>query len=122
MHDNIDAAQLRVLLTASNDDLLRELGRTTGHELTPADALRRGRVLFENLKTRLSPSLCSDTKVAQASSAANSDPTLLITAILDCISGFLVGVSPLTAAVLLYRYGIKKLCNESKHSSTDDQR
>lgn len=122
MHDNVDPAQLRILLAASDDDLLRDIGRTTGHELTPADALRRGRVLFENLKTRLAPSLCSDSKVAQASSAENPDPTLLITAILDCISGFLVGVSPLTAAVLLYRYGIKKLCDESQHSSTDDQR
>lgn len=81
------------------------VGATPG---TPGD----GKIVLENIKKRFKEKICESENVRKAYEKSGASRTVVATAILDCISGALTGVSPITASVLLAREGVGTLCEE----------
>jgi hypothetical protein len=101
-------------LTRRQEDLFEELGVIEGKNALPIDSIRRGREIFENLIGRLRPRICSNRTILIA--VEREDEVALVAGVVDCISGAVTGISPVTIAVLFVRYGVKRLCEDPKAS------
>lgn len=96
----LETDALLVLLASSGT-----LGASPG---TPKDGDR----IFRKIKDKVRERLCTDESVIAAYEGGSNSKVLLITAVVDCISGAVIGVSPVTASVLLVREGLDAFCVE----------
>jgi hypothetical protein len=115
MHDTV-RLEIETKLNLSADELLSELAaHTVGTAIAP-DLKRRGREIYDALKARLLEKICMDPRVTRAyTSVREAGLVVLVAALLDCVSGYISGVSPVTFCVLLAKEGVEHLCESYWH-------
>lgn len=107
--DTLVDREIKSQLSLDTNLLLEILGSSSSHGATPGTS-RDGRAILENAKRNLKSRICSDEAVRKAYSASDSSKFQLVAALVDCIVGFVHGVSPITVSVLLVREGVGSLC------------
>jgi hypothetical protein len=108
------AAEAIRLLSKSDEELLSSSGRDFAKAASPHDFAKRGAEIMENIRTRFASSICADAAIKAAYERVEKDGGVtLLAALIDCLSGSLTGVSPVTVSVLLFRHGVKKLCEQA---------
>ncbi|MFK0276095.1 hypothetical protein ACIQUG_20610 [Ensifer sp. NPDC090286] len=107
----LSEANITRLLEADREELLREIGASTGKFAGPTDLVARGREIYENIRSKLRDKICRSPTVFRIWSENQTETKhLVIAAITDCIAGFILGLSPATVAVLLYKDGLPDFC------------
>lgn len=117
---NIDGSEMSRLLSLSQDELLEEIGeelirKRLRARLEPRKtetAMQRGQEWFEANIGHLERAVCFEPAVRRMVENP-SDNQVLVAALLDLISSIVVGVSPVTVAVLLVKRGVHTLCRDS---------
>mgnify|MGYP006302558421 FL=1 len=100
------------LLAMETADLLKLIGEESAKNAGPTDWIERGREIYLNLKEKLRETICKSEKVRNAWLENQVENThIIISAIIDCISGFVIGITPATVAVLLYKDGLPEYCS-----------
>ena len=100
------------LLAMETADLLKLIGEESAKNAGPTDWIERGREIYINLKEKLREKICTSEKIRNAwmENKVQNKHTI-ISAIIDCISGFVIGITPATVAVLLYKDGLPEYCS-----------
>ena len=109
--DQIVIREIESQLSLDTDLLLRMLGSSQSIGATPGTS-RDGKVILENAKRTLRDRICVNENVRKTHDLSADSRVQLVAAILDCIAGVVVGVSPITVAVLLVKEGVSNLCKD----------
>jgi len=105
--------ELERKLADSREQLILDLGQTLTKGAIGADARRKGLEIYENLKDKLQASICTSQEIRALHEAmGDGREVLLIAALADLVSGLVVGVSPVTFAVLLVKDGLALYCRK----------
>ena len=110
--DDIVLREIESQLTVDTDLLLRMLGSSQSMGATPASS-RDGKMILENAKRTLRETICADKSVKAIHATSANAKVQLAAAILDCIAGVVISVSPITVSVLLVKEGIDTLCKDA---------
>lgn len=103
--------QIKIKLQLPQNVLFEELGKTATKGAYSEDLKRKGKDIFETLKGRLVNEICTSSTVINAYKSINSNEVVpVVAALIDVLSGYLVGISPVTFCVLIVKEGIPKLC------------
>lgn len=99
------------LLGLEKEELFKLIGEETAKNAGPTDWIERGKEIYLNLRDKLREKICTSEKVYNAwHEKSVENKHLVIAAIIDCISGFVIGLTPATVAVLLYKDGLPEYC------------
>jgi len=97
--------------------LLQMLGES--HSLgASVGTSRDGSKILENAKRVLAEDICINKGVRAVYSTAENSTVQLVAAVLDCIAGYVTGISPITVSVLIVKQGVGKLCAEAWRNET----
>ena len=99
-------------LSMDTDRLFRMLASENSLGASPGTS-RDGKAILENARRTFRQKICSDERVRYAHGLAEGSKVQSVAAILDCVSGSISGVSPVTVAVLLVKEGVEALCQEA---------
>lgn len=115
-------SRVRLMLEDSEATLLASLAGDTFKHASPSDLVKRGAEIMLNLRTRLAPIICADSRIRNLHKAAKEEGTItVIVAVMDCIAGYITGISPLTVAVLIFRQGLDSLCCDKWKSDVSSE-
>lgn len=103
---NID--NIHEKLNLSVEALYTELATGLSKGASPGDLAKRGKQIYENLREKLHDKICRSDAVH--ASFERGDKVLLVAALMDCVSGAITGISPVTFCVLLAKEGVSTLC------------
>ncbi|MDE3089664.1 MAG: hypothetical protein KGJ80_09835 [Chloroflexota bacterium] len=112
------------LLAKDPEQLYAEIGKelygSTAFPPPSRQLVQLARGWLQNKRAAITEKVCSDRTVRLLTSGApkSQDQITLVTAIADLIASIVVGVSPITVAVLLVREGLKALCEGKSTSNT----
>jgi hypothetical protein len=106
---------LNAMVTWSEDRLLAEIGQgaQVDRQMFPpglADLVMRGRQWMEEHFDDIRRVVCS----SKARSLSEEDAPVVVAAIADCLASQVNGPSVFAVSVLVYRYGVPRLCSESQ--------
>lgn len=101
------------LLSLSRDQLLVRLAEGTGKFAGATDLRARGLEIYSNIVSKVRAKIC-ESELIYKSWCENpiKNKHIIIAAAIDCISGVIVGVSPATLCVLIYKDGLPAICTE----------
>jgi hypothetical protein len=103
--------EIAYLLKKDPDQLFEMLGMESGKFAAPTDLIARGKEIYENLKQKLRSVICdSETIYHNWLERPVDSKHFIISQLIDCISGYVVGVTPATVCVLLYKEGLPSFC------------
>jgi dCTP deaminase len=103
--------EIEVKLNTNDSDLFAMLASEISKGIIEPDKQEeRGKQIFENLRSALVERICYSENVKKYYSA--NDKVTLVAALIDCISGAVTGVSPVTFCVLLVKAGLDVLCQD----------
>lgn len=110
---------IETLLSMDIDSLYELLG----DELTPSGAgifepskkqlITKGRLWIENNLEKIADKLCKDEDIRELFNNEDKiDKVQYISALVDLLGAFTIGISPVLLAVILLKYNISKVCEE----------
>lgn len=108
-------------LSSNEEDLLFEIGTSlSGKSILPKDRsaiLKIATAWLSKNADLLRSNICGNMKIAELTDDGGNpqQDVLLVAAIADVIADLIVGVSPVTVAVLIAKRGLKTLCAEYKN-------
>lgn len=107
-------AEIETKLDWTTDQLETDIGRSASKAAILPDYIMKGREIYTAVTDNLQDAICSDQDIISAyrATTTHEDKVLLISAIVDCISGYITGISPATVAVLLFKQGIGGYCKD----------
>ncbi|MBI1746125.1 MAG: hypothetical protein HYR55_06010 [Acidobacteria bacterium] len=100
-------------LAASREELILDLGQTVTKGAIRPDARRKGLEIYENLRGKLQAAICTNQQLrALHDTVGDGKKALLVAALADLVSGLVVGISPITVAVLMVKDGLEVYCRK----------
>jgi hypothetical protein len=110
---NSPSSDLDAMVNWSEERLLAEIGRSAqlDRQMFPpglTDLVLRGRQWMEEHFDDIRRAVCS----SRARSLGEEDAPVVVAAIADCLASQMNGPSVFAVSVLVYRYGIPRLCGE----------
>ncbi|MFS0756131.1 hypothetical protein ABC383_15715 [Noviherbaspirillum sp. 1P10PC] len=105
-------------LNLSFEELYAELATGLSKGASPGDLIKRGKEIYENLREKLHDKICLSDAVHE--SFSRGDKVLLVAALVDCVSGAITGISPVTFCVLLAKEGVSTLCATEWSKKSDE--
>lgn len=111
---NIDS-----LLASSEEELYRLLGnelweaekKLNAFPPTKSQLIATAEKFLSKNWIKIQDLICKDNFIRKVD---NNDTVTMIFAISDLISSIVTGISPITVAVIIYKYGIERLCPENE--------
>jgi hypothetical protein len=123
---NVESNEISNLLALSEDELLAKIGIDVAGEslrLRPPsvqDLIQKGREwLIANMQM-LQNQVCRDLELRRMVENPTDNQVLAI-AVLDLITSYVVGVSPITVTALLIKRGLRNLCRECWKNTLDTE-
>jgi hypothetical protein len=110
--DQLVIREIETQLSMDPELLLRMLASAHTIGATPGTS-RDGNAILANVKRSFRDRICADESVRRVHKTAGSSKVQLVAAVIDCISGAVAGVSPITVAVLLVKEGLGTICKEA---------
>jgi hypothetical protein len=104
-------SEISTKLQLLDKDLYADLGKSSNHQMSPSDAVRRGIALYKNIKNKIQPSICTNDTIKQHFND-DHEKVVLISSVADLVSGLFFEISPITVAVLLVKEGLNSYCAE----------
>jgi hypothetical protein len=112
--------QINKLLSQDIDDLLKEIGKTivkneSTYQAFPPSSRELISVANKYLNknwNNLKIIICTNKIINKTLDKDNFDTITVISTIADLISSIVIGISPHLVAVVIYKYGLDKLCKE----------
>lgn len=115
--------EIRRLMDLNLDELREDLGRQIASNLKLSMPLSYNRLVelsnnwINEQRKNLASYICSDQEVRSLSGSPSTERRIMLaSAIADLISSILVGISPITVAVLIVKEGIETFCKDEKGS------
>ncbi|WP_375207701.1 hypothetical protein [Hyphococcus sp.] len=107
--DELTLREIESQLALDSELLFRMLGAQQGVG-SSRGTNRDGKDVYENIKRSLRVRICTNRRVQTLCGDSATEKTTLVAAVLDCISGPIIGISPITVSVLLVKEGLNNLC------------
>lgn len=108
-------SEIQIKLPQSENELYIELSKSMGDGAILRNPVSQGKKIFNALIKKLRLSICANEQ-ARMLYCEQADATFLIASILDSItliiSKLSLPIAPITIAVLIYRVGLKNICEE----------
>jgi len=109
-----DEETIKVKLELSEDELLIEIGRSVYKSAIQPNYKFRGEEFISNITENFRDDVCTDPRIQTILKDEDAyEMVMIVSALIDCIGGMLVGVSPVTVCVMLAKRGLKSICKES---------
>lgn len=111
-----DIREYGVLLAMTDEQLYRRLGEEVAPAVSGLDPkllYAIGSAWFTSRLHAIREAVCGSATVAAIRRATGSDEAVLVSAIADALAPLLHGPAVTTVAVLVVRYGIVRLCQET---------
>lgn len=108
-----EAADPLGFLVQHEPDLLAQLGRQVSgqlHGVDPKLLIAIAQAWLKDRWTSLRASVCGSATVRTTRSIVDVDEAVLVAAVADALSSVVQGPAAATAAVLLVRFGLDRLC------------
>lgn len=110
-----DINDIQELLTLSNDELYIKIGKELmGEAALPTGSVNEkqfGESWYIRNKKKIQSNICPNERIIMICKSQKLDRDVnIIAAISDIVATFIIGVSPFSIAVLIYKEGIRSFC------------